>query len=260
VGRFAILWLLLLVACNARLGTPSGSNATIDDAASVPTREDAAPIEPMDAPIAIDAPLAACFNGRVIYLAFEGVTLTQAATDDATQNHAQWIGVPTATVPPYHQGSATRAADITSVTDAVRTILSGFPVTVVTTRPTDGSYVLVALGGTKTTVGTTYGYATSYHDCGDLTKNDVAWVSDTVPATKVADYVVGAIGWALGLQGTNDPGDCMCEWANACVQSTAHCTLHGPIAVTASTSPATTCPGLTTQDETAAFHQAFCQP
>jgi len=114
-------------------------------------------------------------------------------------------------------------------------------------------------GGTKTTVGTNYGYATGDHDCGDLVKNDVGWVSDTVPANIVVPVTVGTIGWALGLQGTTDTSDCMCGWANSCQWAGTTCTLGAQVATTPSNSPATTCQGMATQDETAAFHAAFCQ-
>jgi hypothetical protein len=206
------------------------------------------------------APMSCSSNGRFVYLAFEGVTLVQATTDDATQNQAQWLGVATAVVPPFHQMSATRDQEIATITTNVSSILADFPITVVTTRPASGPYVLIAFGGTKATVGTSYGSATGNHDCGDLIKSDVGWVSDTVPTETVATHAVGAIGWVLGLQGTTDPGDCMCGWANGCVRGTSQCTLHGALPTTMSNIPATTCPGMTTQDEHAAFQQAFCQP
>jgi hypothetical protein len=248
----ACLILAGFAACDARLGaarlapdSSGGSGGGSSDAASGAI--DAAP----------DAP--ACFNGRVVFLDFEGVTLAQAMTDDATQNQARWIGLTTANVPPYHAGDANRAADISNITDAIRSILGGYPIIVVTTRPATGPYVMVAFGGTKAAVGTGYSYATAFHDCGDTVKSDVAWLSDVVPTSKAADYAVGAIGWALGLQGTSDVDDCMCGWANGCQQSSAHCALHGPISTTNSSSPATTCPGLSTEDEVATFSAAFCQ-
>src|ERR1041385_8790348 len=68
----------------------------------------------MDA--AIDA-APACANGRVVYLNFEGQTITKAATTDSTQNTANWLTNTSAAVPPYHQGSGTRATDIQSIVD-----------------------------------------------------------------------------------------------------------------------------------------------
>ena len=199
-------------------------------------------------------PAGACSNGRVVYLVFEGVTLTKAATD-ATANHAAWLGMTTATVPPYHAGASNRSGQIQSITSQVRDHLSSFPITVVTTRPAAGPYVMVALGGERGDVGTQYSYATGDHDCGDQVKSDVVWVSDVVPDGKVADNAIGAIAWALGLNGTNSPADCMCGWSNNCVQSSSACTLSSSIATTSNAA----CAGLATQDEVSAFHQAFCE-
>jgi hypothetical protein len=249
---------IMLAACGAQLGdhagggqvdasgSGSGSGSGMPDAAGAVT-PDAAP----------DAP--ACFNGRTVFLDFDGVTLTQAGTTDSTKNYAAWIGVTSAVIPQYQAGVANRATLIQNITDGVRATLSGYPVTVVTTRPAAGPYTMIAFGGTKTIVGSTYGYATSDHDCGDLVKSDVGWVSDTVPQTIVISTAVGTIGWALGLQGTTDVNDCMCGWASACSSTSNTCTLGTAQATGTSTSPATTCPGLTVQDEQAAFQTAFCQ-
>ena len=256
VRWLALSLVLSTAACGARLDTANqqqtdaggGSGPSTIDASGGggDAAVDAAP----------DAP--ACFNGRVVYLAFEGVTLTHAANDDATQNQARWIGVSTASLPPYHAANTNRDGQISNITSAVQSILAGFPITVVTTRPATGPYVMVAFGGTGQDVGTNYTYATSWHDCGDTVKSDVAWVSDVVPTSKAADFAVGAIAWALGLQGTNDPSDCMCGWANGCQQLSSHCALHGPILTTPASAPAFDCPGLASEDELAAFSQAFC--
>jgi hypothetical protein len=204
----------------------------------------------------IDAP-PACANGRQVYLAFEGVTLTNAATD-ATQNHAAWIGVGTAAVPPFHPNDANRMGEIQTIVDGVKSRLAGTPITVVTTRPASGPYVMVVLGGSNTIVGSNYTYATSDHDCGDLVKNDVGWVSDAPSLSYVPDLIVGTIGWGLGLQGTSDPADCMCAWANNCQSASGACTLSSSIATTISNGN-TTCPNQNPQNEVAAFSTLFCQ-
>jgi hypothetical protein len=241
---------LLVAACDARLGA-TRDGIGVDARGGGGGGSDAGP--PIDAPTT-----AACFNGRVIFLNFDGVVLQLSAVDDAAQDHARWIGVPQAAIPPYHANNQNRANQIQTITDAVRAALAGFPITVVTQRPAAGPYVMIAFGGDSQTVGTVYSGAASYHDCGDATKSDVGWVADKVGVTKAADYAVGAVGWALGLQGTGDPDDCMCNWANQCQQSSSHCVLHGPISTTPSQAPASTCPGLSTQDENATFKHAFC--
>lgn len=211
-----------------------------------------------------DAPSgAACGNHRMVYLNFEGVTLTYAAASDSTQNYASWINNTTSVVPPWHDGSGTRTTDIQTIVDGVKSRLANTPITVVTTRPTSGPYVMVAFGGQKTgnggTVGTTYGGATNEHDCGDLVKNDIGWVSDNPSVSYAQDLAIGAIGWGLGLNGTNDPTDCMCAWSNSCQSANGACTLSSSIATTTSSSPATTCPNQNPQNELAAFTTGFCQ-
>lgn len=210
-----------------------------------------------------DAPTSACPNGRKVYLAFDGVTLTQAATSDSTQNRASWINNGTSVVPPWKQNSSTRAQDIATVVAGVKARLAMTPIEVVTTRPATGPYVMIAFGGRNEnnggTVGTIYSGATNEHDCGDLVKNDVGWVSDNASVSYAQDLAVGAIGWGLGLNGTNDPAGCMCAWANNCESAAGACTLSPSIATTPSQSPATTCPNMNPQNEIAAFTTKFCQ-
>ncbi len=205
---------------------------------------------------------AACPNNRKVYLEFNGVTLTRGTPSDATTNTASWISG-TATVPPWKQGSSTRTQDIATVVAGVKSRLAMTPIDVVTTRPATGPYVMVVFGGQNQnnggTVGTIYAGATNEHDCGDLVKSDIGWVSDGPSVSYAQDLAVGAIGWGLGLNGTNDPADCMCAWANNCNSASGACTLSASIATTTSASPATTCPNQNPQNEVAAFSTKFCQ-
>jgi len=132
--------------------------------------------------------------------------------------------------------------------------LATTPITVVTDRPASGPYVMILFGGTQSGVGTNFGFAQNTLDCGDGTKSDVGWVSDTVPSLQlVANFAIGAVGFGLGLTATTDTNDCMCGWGNNCQQSGAACTLSTNIAAKAD------CPNQTTENEVAAFQQAFCQ-
>ncbi len=250
-----LLALLLVAGCGAELGSNS-NNGTVVDAPSGGSNNNGG----IDAPVggSPDAPASACANGRVVYLSFEGETLTQATTTDSTQNHAAWIGVATATVPAFHPGLTNRATAIQTIVDGVKSRLSPTPIQVVTTRPAAGPYVMVVLGGANTDVGSQYTYATSDHDCGDTVKNDVAWVSDAPSLSYVPDLIVGAIGWGLGLQGTSDTGDCMCGWANSCSSNPGACSRSPSIATTVSNGN-TTCAGENPQNEVAAFSTQFCQ-
>ncbi len=238
-----------LVACGARLGDPA---VTTGDA-SPPTID--APIAPVvDGPQAmIDAP-AACPNHRQLFLEFDGVTLTKGSSD-ATTNHADWIGESdtqtTGIVPQYHLGSATRATDIQTIVNGVASYLANDPITIVTTRPATGPYVMVAFGGSMTDVGVPFSIAVNSLDCGDLVKNDVAWVSDSSPVDKAAGFAIGAVGYGLGLTATTSTSDCMCGWGNSCVQATSACTLSPSITAGSGCNTQT-------QNEVEQFHTEFC--
>ncbi len=201
----------------------------------------------------------ACANGRVIYLAFDGETLTHATQSDATQHKASWIGAANVTVPSFHPGSSTRAADLQTVVDGVKSRLAGTPIQIVTTRPATGPFVEVVFGGTKTDVASIYGQATNFHDCGDTVKSDVAWVSEQSNLSFTADLAVGAIGWGLGLDGTLSTADCMCGWANNCSSAAGACTLSQSIATSITYTSETACPNNNPQNEVAAFTTLFCQ-
>lgn len=256
--------------CDASLGgDQTGGNNTTDangsgSGSNTNTNSDAA----------VDTPAPACANGRKVFLEFLGVTLTDDATSDATTNKARWLTTATSVVPPWRQGVANRATQIQEVVDGVKARLAQTPIDVVTTRPATGPYVMIVLGGATTgrggTVGTIYSFATSFHDCGDATKSDVGWISDMTtgatglaadaPTSYVADLVVGAIGWGLGLDGTTDPNNCMCGWTTVCDSAAGACTLSSSIA-SAVTNPGageTACKA-GTQNEVAAFSTEFCQ-
>lgn len=104
-------------------------------------RTDAAASTP-DSDIAFDAPgvtdaapdAKVCANGRVLFLNFDGVTLTAAAASDARQNQASWIAA-NVNVPVYRAGQGTRATMITDITNLTRASLAMFPVTIILTDP-----------------------------------------------------------------------------------------------------------------------------
>jgi hypothetical protein len=197
----------VLAGCGAELrGNPNldvdapsgGEDAPADDAAVV----DAAP---------------AC--KRVVYLSFEGETLTDAAASDAKQNRASWMTIASGTAPPYRAGAGDRAAQIQAIVTGVRAQLASFPIEVVTTRPSDGDYMMIVYGGQASQVGSRFGAAVQELDCDDLVRDDVAWVADGVsPTQRVVNFSIGAIGFGLGLTATLDPVGCMCGWDNNCAQ------------------------------------------
>jgi hypothetical protein len=242
---------LLLAACQVRLGDgPIAINGGIDASGGGGggdggTQTDAA---------------AVCFNGRVVYLNFDGVTLTDAAASDATQNRASWMTIPAGTAPPYKSGVQNRLQLIQDVTDGVRSQLASFPITVVTARPATGPYVMIVLGGVASQVGSRFGGAVDELDCNDVQNSDVAWISDNVsPTQRVVNFAIGAIGFGLGLTATTTQNDCMCGWDNGCQQnSTVPCTLSTDIP--RDPTARQLCSGAgPTQDEVATFRAAFCQ-
>ncbi|HEU4727072.1 MAG TPA: hypothetical protein VFT22_04265 [Kofleriaceae bacterium] len=246
------LALTLLGACSARISDSGGASlATVD--APPGTGSSAGGGAPGNA--GTDA--AAVCASRTVYLNFEGQTLTRGPSD-ATVNQASWLVNAQGTAPAYLSNDANRMGVIQNVVSGIRAQLSQFPINVVTDRPLSGEYVMIVFGGRSTTIGSRFSGAVNELDCGDVQHNDVAWISDTVtPVQRVVNTAVGAIGFGLGLTATTDPADCMCGWDNTCQpDSSAPCKLGSPI----DRDPAArqTCTGLTSQDEVATLHDAFC--
>jgi hypothetical protein len=248
LGSLAVAIALLGSACDAQISDGLGANLAIIDAPTGGTVDPA-----IDAPPA--TPLCA---SRQVYLNFDGVTLTKGLSD-ATLNKASWLNnVQTGTAPPYLKGVADRLTTIQSIVDGVRTQLAQFPITVVTTRPASGEYVMIVFGGKQGTIGSRFPAAVNQLDCGDAQHNDVAWVADTVaPVQHAVNTVIGAIGFGLGLTATTDPMDCMCGWDNTCTSvDTAPCKLGSPIF--RDTAANQRCTGVVVQDEVVTLHDAFC--
>lgn len=242
---------LLMAACEASIGGGTQQESATDAAPSI------------DAPTQSEPDASTeevCSNGRVVYLNFEGVTLTDALASDATQNRASWMTIASGTAPPFLQGRADRAQIIAAITQGVRDQLAQFPVTVVTTRPATGPYVMIVYGGTAQNVGSNYGFAVNELDCDDSEKSDVAWISDNYTTTqRHVNTTIGAIGFGLGLTATNSNTDCMCGWANGCIKDhSVPCQLSTNIARDQNATQL--CAGApATQNEFAAFQTAFCE-
>jgi hypothetical protein len=249
--EIAVACVLLGAACEATIG---GGTTRSNEGVDAATSSDADPMRQADA-----AP-PACFNGRVVYLNFDGVALTDAAASDATLNRASWMNQPQGTAPPFRMGDGNRANIIAGITQGVRDHLSTFPITVVTQRPAQGPYVMIVYGGTAQNVGSNYGFAVNELDCNESEKSDVAWIGDNFTTVqRHVNTTIGAIGFGLGLTATSDPDDCMCGWANGCQKDHSKpCVLSTNIA----RDPGATqlCAGAgATQNEQAAFATAFCQ-
>jgi hypothetical protein len=241
----ALALMVSLCACEARLTIQESPE--LGDAA-----EGDSPVAPPDT-----APM--CQNGRKVFLNFDGVILNDGLKSDAKNNIASWMtnGVTTATVPPYRQGDAGRAALITGITQDVTNRLAAFPTEVVTVRPATGDYMMVVFGGTTGNVGSNF-IGVQELDCGDQTRNDVAWIADNLNTNFVVNVVRGSIGFGIGMTAVNDQTDCMCSWTNGCQYLNSQCTLHD--GVVRDPAAVQQCPGLagTIQDEAIAVNAAFC--
>jgi len=232
---------LTLTACEARVGGQVGDS-------------DANP-DPTDGPV-IDPDTQPVCQKRQLFLSFEGETLTAGATSDAKVNVASWMSVASATTPRYHTNQADRLTDITIIVDEVTARLTPFAITVTTTRPVTGDYMMIVFGGNAAAVGSAFGFVQEL-DCGDLVRNDVAWADDGFPDALIPNAVIGSIGFAIGLTATVDPTDCMCSWDNNCSQTTNNCQLHNGIARDPNANQ--TCAGApVVQDAIVELNTAFC--
>ncbi|HET9623702.1 MAG TPA: hypothetical protein VFP84_20160 [Kofleriaceae bacterium] len=256
--RIALPLALVASACGAQIadgGDPASGRAPADAGGGITTGGTDAPVAtPIDAP-----PTATTCTARTLYLNFTGQQLTRGTPSDATQNIASWLQSPTGTAAPYHANDPGRDVEIQSITDGVKQILARFPVTVVTTRPAAGPYVMAVLGGEANDVRSRFSDAVNTLDCNDAVANDVMWVGDRVaPLQHVVNDVIGGVGFGLGLTATTAPNDCMCGWGNDCdANNNAPCTLGQAIARDPAATPL--CAGAgATQNEVTAFHDAFC--
>jgi hypothetical protein len=251
----------LLAACNARLGASVGA-ASSDASSAIDASsggggdniDAATSITPIDAPP--DASL--CPTGRVVFLNFDGDTLTQAAASDATQDQAIWVGMSggatTATMTKFRPTAGDRTTQIQDVVTSLQGIFSGVPeIAFVTTRPAAGPYVMIGFGGTMGQAGVPYTGAVNHLDCGDSNKNDVGWVFESASTTTIAaNFAAGAIAFGLGATGTTDPNDCMCGWLTSCQASGNACSF------SATAQAELDCPNETDPQNDVAILQAFC--
>ncbi|MEO6774287.1 MAG: hypothetical protein ABI467_14925 [Kofleriaceae bacterium] len=226
--RVSNLAILLLLGCQARLGGNAiGDHAGVD--ASGGGGGGGGGGSGSNAGGGLDAGTAACASGRVLFLEFEGATLTQAATaSDATANQAVWLGVDSATLPKFRPGASDRTTQISDTVADIKTALAGFPdIAVVTTRPAAGPYFMIGFGGAHQTADVPYTYAVDRLDCGDAaTKSDLAWVFEAAESPqRAANLALGAFLFGLGATGTTDPDDCMCGWLTNCDASNNACTI-----------------------------------
>lgn len=205
-----------------------------------------------DAPVTADAPAAAA--GHVVYLAFDGETVTPG-TDDPVKTTSPLPSK--AYTAKYLPNDAARTTKIDAIVTEVRAILAPYDVALVTTRPASGSYDLIVVGGSPTDAGITAGVgALSIAGQCTLTGTHVALVFDLgQPPHDLVRLIVSLTGMAHNVSMTKKPDDCMCYADVACTTLAAACTIGG--AGTTVDTSFYNCAGGPTTDEHQAWLAAF---
>jgi MYXO-CTERM domain-containing protein len=160
---------------------------------------------------------------RVVYLNFDGVTLTASATsDDATKDKSGILSsaVPsgqTRAIAPFNvsdlasSGGLSRSQIISRVVSDMYASHAPYNIEFVTERPAEGSYSMVVFGGTCQSVAKQSNCAgIALLDCGDYMPNNITFVFPY--GLRVADLASTASqeeAHAFGLAHTTDTSDIM---------------------------------------------------
>ena len=160
---------------------------------------------------------------RVVYLNFDGVTLTASTTsDDATQNKSAILSaaIPAGqsrTIPPFNvndlasTSGLTRAQIISRVVSDMYESHAPYNIEFVTERPTSGNYSMVVFGGNcQTVAGQSNCAGIALLDCNDTMPNNITFAFPY--GLRVADLASTASqeeAHAFGLAHTTDTTDIM---------------------------------------------------
>ena len=164
----------------------------------------------------------AALGVRVVYLNFEGITLTSSNnTDNATSDTSFIISATTPpgqrlTIPPFSPadlsstGGLSRDQIISRVIDRLYASHLDFDVQFVTTRPSSGTYSMVVFGGSCQSAAGANCAGVALLDCADNNAVNVSFVFP--PGLRVDDMATTAAqeaAHAFGLAHTNDTEDIM---------------------------------------------------
>jgi hypothetical protein len=148
---------------------------------------------------------------NVLYLNFDGATISKAADSDAHANTSFLCG---GVVPAFdhteHAGTRTEVID--RVSSAVDRLFADFDLEVVTIRPASPPYQMVVVGGDPSLCGQPPGYSgLAPLDCDNLVESDVAFVfSDGITSSEMLAVVIAhEAGHALGLPHSGESCDVM---------------------------------------------------
>lgn len=204
---------------------------------------------------AIVEPDAAVSQPHLVYLVFDGVTITNGSTDDPAGNISRILAAPF-TAPSFFAGENNRDEKLALIADGARTILAPYNIEVVTARPVSGSYDMIVFGGDPVDAGYQAGIiAFRPLECNE-NKPNVSFIFENYePLTKrYASDVVTAVGQINNIPITNLNGDCMCGVSFDCLLNDALCTMGGagtPV------DPVWTCESITEADVHARFLDQF---
>lgn len=200
----------------------------------------------------------AATRSTVLFLNFDGATLTKGIPDDPAANVSFLIRPDGATVPPWRAGDPGRATSVATITAGVRSVLAPYDIVVVTARPLTGPYDMIMFGGHARDL---FGAGPiDVHGGGDCTFDspDISFVTESVTDDEVAaNLAIGAFAHAHDLPRIDSGAHCNCDPAGSCVPYTGDlCIIGGAGSMTTGTR----CPDATwpaTVDEHALFLDRF---
>lgn len=155
---------------------------------------------------------------RLVYLNFDGVTLTASNNnDDATQNISAIVNSSTENIPAFNANQLWSSEGMSTsqiknmVLAEMESIHAPYDVTFTMTRPNSGSYVMVVFGGScTTTVGMSGCAGVALGDCGDFLPSNIAFVfPGSLSASQLAPTAAQEAAHTFGLGHTNDQDDVM---------------------------------------------------
>jgi len=156
-------------------------------------------------------PPPAAVSPVVLFLNFDGATITKAAASDAVKNTSPLCGgtIPKFDHTPY---GADRAKVIAQVKSRIAALLADFDITLVTTRPAAAPYEMVVLGGLPTLCGYSAGIGgLAPLDCHNANTGDVSFVfSAGITHLDMLAIAVGhELGHSFGLPHSSEGCDVM---------------------------------------------------
>lgn len=207
---------------------------------------DAAPAAEADAAVA---------PAHVVYLVFDGLSLTNGSTDDPAANVSATLNAPFS-APPFFADLSMRDERLGLIADGARTVLAPYNIEIVTERPSVGDYDMIVFGGDPVDAGFQAGIiGVRPLECNEDESNISFIFENYAPLTKrYASDVVTAVGQLNNIPITNLNGDCMCGVSFDCELNDALCTMGGagtPV------DPVWNCEDITDVDVGARFLEEF---